>query len=81
MIDEHECASPAGPLEREPDETVVRLDAWVIQKSGAGMAFLLGHVEEERWTMNPDPHNDYFGDGFRPGPVGSRAIDDACSAT
>lgn len=41
-IDEHECLSPAGPLELEPGETVLRLDAWVLQPGGACMAFLLG---------------------------------------
>jgi hypothetical protein len=73
-IDEHGCLTPAGPLELEPGEKVLRLDAWVIQKSGACMAFRLGPIKGKKWTMNPDPHTDHFGDGFRPGPALGMAL-------
>jgi hypothetical protein len=54
-IDEHGCLTPAGPLELEPGDEVLRLDAWIIQKSDACMAFVLGPINGEKWTMNPDP--------------------------
>ncbi|PDT81746.1 hypothetical protein [Sinorhizobium sp. BJ1] len=47
--------SPAGPLELESGETVLRLAAWVIQKSGACVAFLLSPIKGETWTMNRTP--------------------------
>ena len=35
-------ALTCGPLDLEPGETVLRLDAWVFQKSGACMTFVPG---------------------------------------
>ncbi|MCA1439454.1 hypothetical protein I6F07_04310 [Ensifer sp. IC4062] len=68
-IDGHGCISPAGPLELREDEAALRLDVWVWQPGGACMAFLGGPFEGKRWAMNPDPHDDHFGDEFRPGPA------------
>ena len=70
-IDKHECLSPAGPTGLTPGETMVRLDVWVFQKGddgrGACVAFKPGPFQGERWTTNPDPHDNHFGLGFRPG--------------
>jgi hypothetical protein len=72
MIDEHGCISPAGPLKLKDGETVLRLDVWVFQRrddgtGGACVAFKPGPFKGERWTTNPDPHDDHFGEGFQPG--------------
>ncbi|TGQ37226.1 hypothetical protein [Mesorhizobium sp. M00.F.Ca.ET.216.01.1.1] len=68
-IDGDGCLSPAGPLVLDPGETVLRFDAWVFQTGGACMAFVLGPFGGTRWTTNPDPHDDHFGDRFQPGPA------------
>ncbi|WP_331372731.1 hypothetical protein [Sinorhizobium chiapasense] len=73
-IDEHGCISPAGPLELEADETVLKLDVWVWQPRGACMAFLGGPFRGKRWEMNPDPHDDHFGDGFRSGAASAMGL-------
>ena len=65
-IDEHGCLTPSGPLGLAAGETVLRLDIWIFQDRAACMGFLLG-PEGDRWTMNPDPHDDHFGERFQPG--------------
>jgi hypothetical protein len=75
-IDEHGCLKPRGPLELAEGEEVLRLDIWVFQDRAACMDFLLGPEggqlfvqgqRADRWTMNPDPHDDHFGEMFQPG--------------
>ncbi len=68
-IDHHGCVTPAGPLELDKGEKVLRLDAWVIQKHGSCMAFKSGPFDGTRWEINPDPHEDHFGQEFQRGPA------------
>jgi len=65
-IDDHGCLTPSGPLGLATGETALRLDIWVFQDGAACMGFLLNPAGAT-WTLNPDPHEDHFGDPFRPG--------------
>jgi hypothetical protein len=65
-IDEHGCLTPKGPLDLATGETALRLDIWIFQGRAACMGFLRNPTGD-RWTLNPDPHEDHFGDPFRPG--------------
>ena len=68
------CLSPAGPLELAPDETPVRLDAWVFQEGGACVAVQRVFPDRERWTANPDPKADHTGAMFVPGAAKAIAL-------
>jgi hypothetical protein len=67
-INPNGCLTPAGPLGVAAGETGLRLDIWIFQDRAACMASLLS-PQGGRWTMNPDPQRDHFGDMFQPGPA------------
>lgn len=76
------CLSPAGPLDLEPGETPVRLDAWVFQQGGACVAVqrvfparkMPDVVERITWTADPDPKTDHTGAMFMPGDATAMAL-------
>jgi len=65
-INPNGCLTPAGPLGLAAGETGLRLDIWILQDRAACMAFQLS-PQGDRWTMNPDPQRDHFGEMFQPG--------------
>lgn len=66
VIDDKGCLTPGGPLGLTDNERGLRLDVWIFQGNAACMAFLRD-PKGKRWTMKPDPHDNHFGDMFRPG--------------
>jgi hypothetical protein len=74
-INDHGCLSPAGPLELDKGETVLRLDVWVFQKDNAAcVAVQRVFPDSSRWTTNPDPVEDHKGGPFLPGPATAMAL-------
>lgn len=65
-INGHGCLTPSGPLGLVAGETALRLDIWIYQVRAACIGSLLA-PEGVKWEMNPDPHSNHFGVGFRPG--------------
>jgi hypothetical protein len=65
-IDDHGCLTPSGPLGLATGETALRLDIWIFQDRAGCMGFVLNPTGAT-WTLNPDPHEDHFGDPFQPG--------------
>src|SRR5262245_23730983 len=63
------CLSPTGPTGLAPDEIMVRLDFWVIQKAACMDVVRGGAVGQQRWDANPDHHTSHFGPHFEPGPA------------
>ena len=74
MINHHGCITPAGPLDLDEGETVLRLDVWVWQDSSACMAVQRVFPERGRWKITTDPHEDHVGPDFQPGAAAAMGL-------
>jgi hypothetical protein len=80
------CLQPVGPLELEPGEEPLRVDAWVTQEEATCAAVdkapvNLGTPSKTspgqvggRWTTAPDSHADHAGNPYKPGQATARAV-------
>lgn len=73
-INDHGCLTPAGPLELDKGEKILRLDAWIWQDSSACMSVQRVFPDRTSWKITTDPHEDHVGPGFKPGAAVAMAL-------
>jgi hypothetical protein len=73
-INDHGCLTPAGPLELDRGETVLRLDAWIWQNDGACIAVQFKFPDKNRWEITTDPEESHKGEHFKPGAAAAMGL-------